>query len=85
MSLISASRWPVKMPMSFFGTPDHKPKILEVPVPPALKAELDAERLDLGPICRSSEGKPWTANGFRSSWQKAAKAAGVHGKVTFRN
>jgi integrase len=63
----------------------HSPKILEVPVAPALKAELDAERLDLGPMCRSSEGRPWTANGFRSSWQKAAKVAGVHGQVTFND
>jgi hypothetical protein len=38
-----------------------------------------------GPICRSSEGKPWTANGFRSSWQKAAKAANVHRQVTFND
>jgi integrase len=63
----------------------HKPKILEVPIAPELKAVLDPERLDIGPICRSSEGKPWTANGFRSSWQKAAKAANVHRQVTFND
>jgi integrase len=63
----------------------HRPKILEVPVAPDLRAELDKEKLDIGPICRSSEGKPWTAAGFRSSWQKAAIAAGVHRKVTFND
>jgi integrase len=63
----------------------HKPKILEVPVVPVLKALLDTQRLDIGPICRSIEGKPWTANGFRSSWQKAAKAANVHRQVTFND
>lgn len=31
-------------------------------------------------FCRSSEGRPWTSGGFRASWQKAAKAAGVHGQ-----
>jgi integrase len=60
----------------------HKPKILEVPIAPELKAVLDTERLDIGPICRSSEGKPWTANGFRSSWQKAAN---VHRQVMFND
>jgi integrase len=45
----------------------HRPKILEVPVAPDLRAELDKEKLAIGPIWRSSEGKPWTAAGFRSS------------------
>lgn len=61
------------------------PKILEVPVAPVLRALLDTERLDIGPICRSSEGRPWTSNGFRSSWQRCAIAAGVHRKVTFND
>jgi hypothetical protein len=60
----------------------HKPKIPEVLAAPALKAELDAERPDIGLICRSSEVKPWSANGFLSS---RPKAAGVHGQVTFND
>jgi integrase len=63
----------------------HATKILEVPVVPWLRALLNKERLDIGPICRSSEGKPWTASEFRSSWQKCAIAAGVHRKVTFND
>jgi len=46
---------------------------------------LKKERLDIGPICQSSEGRPWTAHGFRSSWQKCAIAAGVPRKVTFND
>jgi integrase len=61
------------------------PKILEVPVAPPLRELLDKERLDIGPICRSSEGKPWTSSGFRSSWQKCAIAAKVHKQVTFND
>jgi integrase len=32
----------------------------------------------------NSEGKPWTSDGFRASWGKACKAAGVVG-VTFHD
>ncbi len=35
-------------------------------------------------ILTNSRGKPWTSDGFRTSWHKAAKAAGVQG-VTFND
>jgi integrase len=35
-------------------------------------------------ILLSSEGKPWTAHGFSSSWRKACRKAGVTG-VTFND
>jgi integrase len=62
----------------------HAPKILEVPVAPVLRALLDKECLDIGPICRSSEGRS-SAHRFRLSWRNRAIAGGVHRKVTFNN
>ena len=35
-------------------------------------------------ILTNSEGKPWTADGFRSSWRKACAAVGIVG-VTFHD
>jgi integrase len=35
-------------------------------------------------ILTSARGRPWTANGFRSAWRKAAKAAGIVG-LTFHD
>jgi integrase len=35
-------------------------------------------------ILTNSDGKPWTSDGFRASWSKACKAAGVVG-VTFHD
>jgi integrase len=35
-------------------------------------------------ILANSEGKPWTSDGFRASWGKACKVAGVVG-VTFHD
>jgi integrase len=35
-------------------------------------------------ILTNSDGKPWTSDGFRASWGKACKAAGVVG-VTFHD
>ena len=49
-----------------------------------LKAALDATP-KLGPvILNSSDGKPWTPHGFRASWGKACKKAGIVG-VTFND
>lgn len=55
-----------------------------VPVGAPLKACLD--RLDRkdGPILRNSYGEVWNPDGFRSSWKKACKAAGITG-VTFND
>ena len=57
-----------------------------IPVGALLKAALDvAGKSKKGPlILVNSEGKPWTADGFRSSWRKACAAAGVVG-VTFHD
>ena len=51
-----------------------------------LKVALDAaSKSKQGPlILVNSEGKPWTADGFRSSWRKACAAAGIVG-VTFHD
>ena len=57
-----------------------------IPVGAPLKAALDAAaKTKKSPlILVNSEGKPWTADGFRSSWRKACVAAGVVG-VTFHD
>lgn len=55
-----------------------------VPVGAPLRTALDARRGTVGPILLNSEGKPWTADGFRSSWRKACAAAGVVG-LTFND
>ncbi|RTL65977.1 MAG: integrase [Hyphomicrobiales bacterium] len=57
-----------------------------VPVGAPLKAALDLARAGRqGPvILTNSEGMPWTADGFRSSWRKACAIAGVVG-VTFHD
>ncbi len=49
-----------------------------------LKAALDAAPKRSTIILTNSEGKPWTSDGFRASWGKACKAAGVIG-VTFND
>jgi integrase len=49
-----------------------------------LKAALDAAPKRCTIILTNSEGKPWTSDGFRASWGKACKAAGVIG-VTFND
>ena len=37
-----------------------------------------------GPLFRNSRGNPWTSDGFRTSWHKAVKSAGIEG-VTFND
>jgi integrase len=55
-----------------------------IPVGAPLKAMLDATPKRSTIILANSDGKPWTSDGFRASWGKACKAAGVVG-VTFHD
>lgn len=55
-----------------------------IPVGGPLKSRLDAERKKAGIVLLNSDGRPWTADGFRSSWRKACAAAGIVG-VTFND
>jgi integrase len=49
-----------------------------------LRAALDATQKRSTIILTNSDDKPWTPDGFRASWRKACKAAGVVG-VTFHD
>ncbi|KQQ15945.1 integrase [Methylobacterium sp. Leaf122] len=55
-----------------------------VPVGAPLKAALDAALRQSPVILANSEGRPWTGDGFRSSWGKACRAAGITG-LTFHD
>jgi integrase len=55
-----------------------------IPVGAPLKAMLDATPRVSPIILVSSEGRPWTPDGFRSSFFKARDAAGIEG-VTFND
>jgi integrase len=55
-----------------------------IPVGAPLKAALDATPKRSTVILTSTDGKPWTADGFRSSWGKACAAAGITG-LTFND
>ena len=58
-----------------------------IPVGGPLKRALDAAKANRGnatTILCNSEGKPWTPDGFRSSWRKACKKVGVTG-LTFHD
>jgi integrase len=58
-----------------------------IPVGAPLKAVLDKAAIGRSPeehILLNSDGKPWTADGFRSSWRKACAASGIAG-LTFHD
>jgi integrase len=63
---------------------------LKVKVHSALKATLDAMPKDKLRICLNSRGRPWTKDGFKTSWGKVCDRllkAGIEGldKVTFHD
>jgi integrase len=55
-----------------------------IPVGAPLKSALDAAVRRSTIILTNSDGTPWTPDGFRVSWRKACKRAGVVG-VTFND
>lgn len=55
-----------------------------IPVGAPLKAMLDAIPKRSTVILTTSAGRPWTEDGFRSSWRKACAKAGITG-VTFND
>ena len=57
---------------------------LMIPVGAPLKAALDGAPRTSTRILTNSDGKPWTEDGFRSSWRKACAAAGIAG-LTFHD
>jgi integrase len=54
-------------------------KRVEIRVGAPLKAALDATPKRSTIILTNSDGKPWTSDGFRASWGKACRLAGVVG------
>jgi integrase len=55
-----------------------------VPVGAPLKAALDSASKRSTIMLTTSDGKPWTPDGFRASWGKACKKVGISG-VTFHD
>jgi integrase len=55
-----------------------------IPVGAPLKAALDAAKKQGPIILTSTDGRPWTPDGFRASWGKACKKAAISG-VTFND
>lgn len=60
-------------------------KRVTIPVGKPLKALLDANRGKVGPVLLTTEGTPWTEDGFRSSWFKACKKVGITAGLTFHD
>jgi len=61
-----------------------EPVRVTIPVGAPLKAMLDAEPKRSTIILTNTDGAPWTSDGFRASWRKACRRAGVVG-VTFHD
>jgi integrase len=61
-----------------------EPVRVTIPVGAPLKAMLDAEPKRSTIILTNTNGAPWTSDGFRASWRKACRRAGVVG-VTFHD
>lgn len=59
-------------------------KRMAIPVGAPLKAALNSARRRGALMLLTSDGEKWTPDGFRSSFNKARKAAGIHG-VTFHD
>ena len=57
---------------------------LRIPVAAELRGVLDAEKRRAVTICATSRGRPWTGDGFRASFDKAKRTAGIEG-VTFHD
>lgn len=55
-----------------------------IPVAASLKVVLEAEPRKSPLILTQKGGKPWTQDGFSSSWRKTAKRAGIEG-LTFHD
>jgi integrase len=55
-----------------------------IPVGPTLKDALDLALHRAATILTSSEGRPWTSDGFRTSWGRACERAGIRG-LTFHD
>jgi integrase len=60
-------------------------KRVTIPVGAPLKAMLDAARKPEGRVLLTTDGTEWTEDGFRSSWRKACKKAGVTAGLTFHD
>jgi integrase len=61
-----------------------RPVHVVIPVGAPLKAALDVTQKRSPIVLVNSEGRPWTPDGFRSSWGKACDKAGIVG-VTFND
>ncbi|WP_343039417.1 tyrosine-type recombinase/integrase [Microvirga makkahensis] len=57
---------------------------VKIPAGAPLKAALDAAPRQSPLILVNSDGRPWAADGFRSSWRKACATAGITG-LTFHD